>query len=232
MTMQLYDLAGADVRLRFSPYCWRAKMALMHKGLAFETIPWRFTEKDVLAPTGQGRVPVLVDAGRWVNDSLRIAEYLDEAYPDRPALFPSADAKAFALFVAAWCDTVLTTLRPLAVPSVYAVVAERDRSYFKETREKALGPLDMLGKDRPALLSAFAQALKPAEARLATADYLNGAAPGYADYTLYGTLKWPDTVCPEPVLPSDTAVARWYQRMSALFGGRPGEAPTVRSLRA
>lgn len=229
MTLKLYDLAGAQPELRFSPYCWRTKMALMHKGVAFETIPWRFTEKDVLAPTGQGRVPVLVDGTRWVHDSLTIAEYLDEAYPEGPALFPTPDAKAFALFVGSWCETVLGALRPLAVPAVYALVADKDRAYFKESREKVLGPLAELGRDRPACLAAVTEALKPADSRLARQDYLNGGAPGYADYTLYGTLKWPETVCPQSVLTEGSAVARWYQRMSGLFGGRPGMAPTVRS---
>lgn len=230
MTLKLYDLAGADERLRFSPYCWRAKMALMHKGLAFETIPWRFTEKELLAPTGQGRVPVLVDGARWVHDSFKIAEYLDATYPDRPAIFPNADAKAYAQFVAAWCEPVFMVLRPLAVPAVYAVVAEQDRSYFKQSREKALGPLDALGKDWPAGMTAVAQALKPAETRLAEQDFLNGVTPGYADYTLYGTLRWPDTVCRTPVIAPETAVARWYARMSTLFGGKPGQGPTVRTL--
>ena len=66
MALQLYDLAGAEPERRFSPYCWRTKLALMHKGLAFETIPWRFAEKDAIAFSGQGRVPVLVDGDRAV----------------------------------------------------------------------------------------------------------------------------------------------------------------------
>ena len=45
MTIQLYDLAGADENSRFSPFCWRARMALAHKGLAYETIPWRYSDK-------------------------------------------------------------------------------------------------------------------------------------------------------------------------------------------
>ena len=61
MGLKLYDLAGAELERRFSPYCWRTKLALMHKGLPFDTIPWRFTNKDVIAFSGQGRVPVLVD---------------------------------------------------------------------------------------------------------------------------------------------------------------------------
>jgi Glutathione S-transferase, N-terminal domain len=69
MGLHLYDLAGAQVERRFSPYCWRAKLALAHKSLAFDTIPWRFTDKDAIAFSGQGRVPVLVDGDRIVFDS-------------------------------------------------------------------------------------------------------------------------------------------------------------------
>ena len=29
----LYDLAGADSTVRFSPYCWRIRMALLHDGV-------------------------------------------------------------------------------------------------------------------------------------------------------------------------------------------------------
>jgi len=33
MTITLYDLAGAEAERRFSPFCWRTKMALAHKVL-------------------------------------------------------------------------------------------------------------------------------------------------------------------------------------------------------
>ena len=36
MAITLYDLAGAETDRRFSPFCWRTRMALAHKGLAFE----------------------------------------------------------------------------------------------------------------------------------------------------------------------------------------------------
>jgi len=48
MPIVLYDLAGAEPDRRFSPFCWRTKMALAHKGLEAETVPWRFTEKEKL----------------------------------------------------------------------------------------------------------------------------------------------------------------------------------------
>ena len=52
MTITLYDLAGAEADRRFSPFCWRIRMALAHKELPVETVAWRFTEKEALAPTG------------------------------------------------------------------------------------------------------------------------------------------------------------------------------------
>ena len=73
MAIKLWDLAGAEDDRRFSPYCWRAKMSLAHKGLAFETVPWRFSEKDAIAFSGQGLVPVIVDGEQEVHDSWTIA---------------------------------------------------------------------------------------------------------------------------------------------------------------
>ena len=99
MSRVLYDLAGADPALRFSPFCWRIRMALAHKDLEFETIPWRFTEKDRIAFSGQGLVPVLVDGDRTLHDSWAIAEYLEAAYPHRPSLFGGPEAQAVTRFV-------------------------------------------------------------------------------------------------------------------------------------
>ena len=67
MTIQLYELAGKDDR-RFSPYCWRARMALEHKGLDYETVPVRFTDKDLIAFSGQERIPVVRDGDNVVSD--------------------------------------------------------------------------------------------------------------------------------------------------------------------
>ena len=61
MTIQLYDLAGEDPSVRFSPYCWRTRLALAHKGLDVETIPWRFTDKEMIAFSDQELVPVIIE---------------------------------------------------------------------------------------------------------------------------------------------------------------------------
>ncbi len=86
MAIKLFELVEGNA-CRPSPYCWRSRMALAHKGLETEFIPVGFTEKDTLAFSGQSLVPVLVDGETAITDSWHIACYLDEAYPDRPSLF-------------------------------------------------------------------------------------------------------------------------------------------------
>src|SRR6516162_4976054 len=98
MAITLYDLAGSDAARRFSPFCWRAKMALAHKGLAADTVPWRFTEKDKLPQPSAGRVPVIVDDGRVVHDSTAIADYLGTRYAGRTSLFGGEAARVLTRF--------------------------------------------------------------------------------------------------------------------------------------
>jgi glutathione S-transferase len=221
MPIELFDLTCRDERIFFSPYCWRTRMALKHKGLAFESLPWHFTEKDRIARTGEGRVPVIVDGDTWINDSWRIAEYLDETYPERPSLMPGQAAKATAKFIDGWCATsVFPTLRALCVADVYDIIADRDKAYFRKTRETMLGAkLEELSKDPVAELAAFHKSLSPMETMLTVSPFLGGDQPSYADYVLFGSLMWPYTVCKKDVLATDTRVAGWFGRLLDLNGG-------------
>ena len=122
--MKLFDLAGAEDDRRFSPNCWRIKMALQHKGLVAETVPWRFVEKDAIAFSGQKSVPVLVDGDKTISDSWVIAEYLEATYPDAPSLFGGPAGQGLALFVKFWCEQTLHRVilriiltRPVSAPS-------------------------------------------------------------------------------------------------------------------
>ncbi len=75
MALKLYELMGDDDR-RFSPYCWRIRMALAHKELEAEIVPCRFTDKELFAFSGQDRLPVLQDGETAIADSWDIACYL------------------------------------------------------------------------------------------------------------------------------------------------------------
>ena len=230
MSIKLFDLAGANPALRFSPFCWRTRMSLVHKGLQFETVPWRFMDRSAIAQTQQARVPVILDNGRWVNDSWTIAEYLDETYKQRP-LFTDLGGRATARFIASWCDTtLLPVLRNVAVRWVFNAIAEGDKPYFRESREKAFGmKMEAIGADAAAAHAALAAALKPMEPALTSFSYLGGEEAGYADYCLFGSLMWPYVVCPKPPLEPGSALTPWFERMLDLHGGHARKATTVRA---
>jgi glutathione S-transferase len=227
--LKLFDLAGRDPSLRFSPFCWRAKMALLHKGLAFETMPWRFTEKEAIGRTGQGRVPVLIDGEEWIHDSWKIALYLDRRHPDRSTLMASDAERAAAQFVSSWCDLTLhPTLRPLVFLAVFKASADKDREYFRTSREKLLGKsLEQFCGNREQSIAVFLKTLEPAESTLIDTDYFGGARPNYSDYALFGSLQWARCVTGTPFLARDTATSSWFERMLDLHDGYGREAPTV-----
>ena len=70
MSLKLFELVGTDASRPFSPFCWRTRMALAHKGLSAETIPWCFTDKQAIAPHGSEKVPVLLDSDTAIVDFL------------------------------------------------------------------------------------------------------------------------------------------------------------------
>ncbi len=227
MTITLYELAGAEADRRFSPFCWRIRMALAHKELPTEGIPWRFTEKEVLAPTGQGRVPVIVDKGRWVNDSWIIANYLEETYPDRPSLFGGSAGRAVTRFVQGWTDTVLHVgLIRSVVLDIWQHAHEKDKAYFRKSREERFGgtTLEAIQAGREERLPALRQSLQPVRDVLGEQPYIGGDKPLYADYTVFGAFQWVRCISPFKFIERDDPVFAWRERMLDLFGGMARES--------
>lgn len=226
-TRVLYDLAGADPAVRFSPYCWRVRLALAHKGLDVETRPWRFVERDALAPSGQSKVPVLVEGDVWLADSLAIARHLEEAYPNRPALFPRAGGLGEARLVVAYADTVLNpALAPLYVADIHAMIDEGDKAYFRESREARFGTsIEALAGARETKVEGARKALLPLRHTLRDQPFLAGEAPAYADYAVFGAFMWARAVSTFDVLEEGDAVYDWRERMLDLFDGLARRAP-------
>jgi glutathione S-transferase len=224
--MLLYDLAGAEDDRRFSPYCWRVKMALRHKGLEFETVPWRFTEKEAIAKHGSSTVPVLVDGAQAVYDSWAIALYLDEVYPSRPRLFEGTESRALADFFAQWAVKKLhPVLLRLIVLDVFGKLHEKDRAYFRQSREKRFGrTLEEHAADPKGTLAAFRGALEPVRPVLVQNKFVSGNGPGFADYVLFGVFQWARAMSPTRLLEPDDPVYAWRERLLDLFGGYAREA--------
>jgi glutathione S-transferase len=224
--LELYDLAGAEEDRRFSPYCWRARLALAHKGLPVATIPWRFTEKDRIASSGQGRVPVLVDNGRWIADSWAIANHLEDAYPDRPSLFGGETGRALSRFYNSWADAFLQpALIRFVLLDIWRHVHDKDKAYFRRSREERFGmTLEAFVADREQRLDGFRQSLAPLRLALQAQPFLGGAQPLYADYIVFGGFQWARCISDFKLLAADDPISVWRGRMLALFDGLAGAA--------
>lgn len=227
--IHLHDLAGRDPALRFSPYCWRTKLALAHKGLPVETTPWRFHEKAVLGYSGQERVPVIRDGATIVSDSWAIAEYLEAQYPGPPALFNGLGGLALARFINAWADTVLNGgIFPLIVADLFAAIDPADRAYFRASREQRLGmTLEAAQAGRDERLAGFRASLAPLRVVLGTQSFLGGTQPSYADHIVAGSLMWPRCASRFELLADDDPVFAWRARMLDLYGGLLRDAVRV-----
>ena len=222
MAITLYELAGADPDVRFSPYCWRIRLALAHKGLPVDGLPWRFTEKDRLKFANSERVPVLVDDGKTVVDSWAIAEYLDTTYPDRPILLGPAAGHAHLRFLNSWTDSIVHgAIARMVLKDIHDILAPVDQAYFRQTRERAMGkPLEDVVAERETVGRAnLAAALAPVRTMLRLYPWLGGAAPDYADYILLGSLQWARCVSRFDLLAADDPVLAWQQKGLALFDG-------------
>ena len=224
--LKLFDLAGADSARRFSPYCWRIRLALAHKGLEVETIPWHFTDKAALAPSGQGRVPVLVDGETWVAESWVIANYLEDHYPDRTSLFGGVQGRALSRLYSTLGDTLVGGVAPFVLFDVFEHIDVRDKAYFRENREQRFGvPLEAVGGDRDARLPGFRASLAALRLTLKTQPYFGGESPLYADYALFGAFQWARCISPYPLLKADDPVAQWRGRILDAFGGLARSSP-------
>jgi glutathione S-transferase len=215
MKRKLYDLAGADPSLRFSPYCWRAKLALAHKNLAYETVPWRFTEKPAIAFSGQDKVPVLVDGKTTIADSQAIAEYLEATYPNEASLFGDPASKAMTYFVKNWTELSLhPAIVKVVLPDIFAVLDPKDQPYFRQSREAFQGmTIEAIAARRPEYLTVLQTALAPLRATLKAQPFLAGDIPNYADHIAYGALRWATMTSSTPLLEADDPITLWMQAL-------------------
>ncbi|KAI8150169.1 hypothetical protein BJV82DRAFT_586109 [Fennellomyces sp. T-0311] len=142
----LYDIRlPGDPELIWSPNTSKTRYALNYKGIPYKVIWLTYPEvrseipkitKSDRAPT----VPVIVDllhGDKVIQDSWKIAKYLEEAYPNTPSLFNS-NAGVHLFFHNYLTDNLLWVIVRLTVLSLMDKTDE-DKDYFRRTREDFLG---------------------------------------------------------------------------------------------
>ncbi len=196
-------------------------MALAHKGLEVESIPWRFTEKQVIAPHGSDKVPVLLDGDATVVDSWAIANYLEDSYPHRSSLFGGEGGRAMARMMNWIGDiTIIGGMFPLIITDIYGQLSPDDQAYFRKTREARFGrTLEAIAEGRDSQVEVFRKSLDPIRLTLRTQPYLGGTAPNYADYIMFGGFQWARVTSPFQLLKPDDAIYVWRERLLDAFDG-------------
>jgi glutathione S-transferase len=221
MTLKLFELCGSDPARNFSAYCWRTRMALAHKELEYERLPWRYKDAGLINVYGSKTVPVLLNDGEAIFDSWVIANYLETTYPDRPSLFGGEGGRALAKFVNSWVDaSVATTLFPMIAADVASHLGPEDAAYFRKTREARLGRTLEAARDaRDENIASFRKLLDPVRLTLTSQPYLGGHRPNYGDYILFSVFQWSRTISAFKLLADDDPICAWRTSLSDAFDG-------------
>lgn len=230
MAIKLYDLCGRDERLRFSPFCWRVRMALAHKGLAFTTLAWRFQDKQALEFADYDKVPVLCDGDQVVTDSFDIMRYLDKAYPDAPVLGEGVSYQRVLLFKYLVENSVNPALFRIIAMDLFAAIHPDDQAYFRKTREARFGcTLEEFHQPEQGK-QLLKTALAPFRELLKHSAFLDGDAPSGSDYLLFGSMMWAHVVSTQEIVASGDPVDAWFKKMLNVHDGVASAALTVREL--
>ena len=228
----LYDLQLAS-GCTISPFVWRTKYALAHKGFDLDIVPGGFT--GILERTGgrSERVPVIVDDGEWVLDSWVIAEYLDEKYPDRPMLFEGPSMKVLTKFIDGWLwRTAIGPWFRCYILDYHDLSLPQDQDYVRWSREQwFLGgqKLEAVQAGREDRLPLVPPQLEPLRQLLRDTRWLGGETPNYADFSALAMFLWTASVATTPPLTEDDPLRDWLDRGFDLYGGL-GRHPAMHSL--
>lgn len=95
---------------------YRVRLALHHKGLAFEYKPINLLKSEQLTPEYKainplGGVPTLIHDGKIIPESFAIIEYLDEVFPQTPLMPKDAYKRARIRQV---CEVINSFMHPMA----------------------------------------------------------------------------------------------------------------------
>lgn len=122
------------IQIPFSHNCVKVRVALSFKGVKYETQNIAPMDRaSVVAASGQGLVPVIVDGGRTIVESTEILLYLEERHP-RPPLLPSQpDARAECLILEDWADQAFMALaRRMAYRNILSRPGKLASMFFPE----------------------------------------------------------------------------------------------------
>ena len=226
--IELWELKGKGDR-PYSLFSWRTRMALKHKDLDFKSHPVPMSDKAAIAFSGGKTVPIIKDGETVVRDSWKIAEHLEDRYPNKPSLFGGAIGRGVTQAFNTWVDRVVV---PAAMPVIVADIHERvdpaDEAFFRQQFEGFLkSTLEESRARRPQALERLTRTLEPMQATLKRQTFVCGTAPAYADYILFSVLQWMRVTSPQDIFNSSDPLYSWRSRMLDLYDAFARNIPTA-----
>lgn len=230
MSIKLYELVGKDETRPFSPYCWRARFALAHKKLDFETVPTRYKDIAKIGDGGFKAVPVLEHNGKLIDESFEIAQYIGQTYPEvHGNLFAGEGAIQLSRFVHTWtiAGGLSAWIINWAILDIHAMLDEEDGAYFRKTRETRFGMnLEEMTKGRENKIGELKTILTPLRLIVKQQKFLGGNQPRYADYIVFSAFQWLRVCSGLAMLPEEEiAILDWIERMLDLYDGMARKTP-------
>jgi glutathione S-transferase len=223
--IRLYELELDNGRVA-SPFVWRIRYALAHKGLPFEAATVGFSDIPSICGGRFKTVPVIEYGATAMDESWDIVAFLDREFPLRP-LFHSPSEFAMVRLNDAWFSAeILRRLFRIYVLDVHNAARQQDRTFFRQRNEMRLKgmTLEAATADRAKRLPEVRDALWPLRAQLKRFPYMGGKEPNYADYIVLGAFIWVSSVATLPLLAADDALRAYIERGFDLYGGLARDA--------
>lgn len=209
-TITLYDIPSKDQCSCWNSSAWKARMALNLKGLPYRT-QW-LEYPDIAStlksfgvppgPEGFHSIPTVRIGDRYIMDSGKIAQALEELQPE-PALQLDSPFRAQSEEVVKRCFQALV---PVNLPQIPRNLTNpRSTEYFERTRAQYLGmSLDELEKQKggDAAWSAAQEPIDDMAKLLKVNDgpYVMGQAASYADLVIVSFLRSMKRINPDTFL--------------------------------
>jgi len=207
----LYDIPSPLPGKAWSPNAWKARYVLNYKGLAYRTEWIEYPEIEPLSkslgvqptmtrPNGDPlyTIPMIHDlaTGKAVSDSFEIAKYLDDTYPEAPAVLPKAVRGLQAQFHHSIARMYLVDGFKLVIPA--QKLNPPSMEYYIRTKQEVFGkPWEEIAPQGEDRLVAW----KRIEGQVSVLDkcyaenisntgWIMGDTPSFVDFVVAGYLTW------------------------------------------
>ncbi|UJR34574.1 hypothetical protein I4U23_027350 [Adineta vaga] len=247
--IKFYELVpSVNSKCYFSPNTWKTRMGFLHKGVEFETIPVTLIDvrRDLAVRSNLPNISVPaieLPNGEFIYDSYRIAEWLENTYPDRPSLFtgdgkPTNIAQLEHIITgknyARMIDLGLGASKPewavwfdLFLPKLDQLMAEGEiRDYFRsDSRHGPQGYQRLISLNQQELIRRAKMNVQPLVQilRERSNEYFQGKYPGQVDYIIFGRYAYCRMIDPQltKVIWEDQGeeLINWINKLSNAYDG-------------